>query len=99
MLWLGAGGGALGFAEWLLAASSQWRVTKAVDCQERLLDGLCCPPLLSCLRHVLATRKLPERKGKARKCPPFPTLSDQKLGNESCPAEQGGLQIPGFPSR
>lgn len=74
------------FAEQLLAASSQWCLIKAVDCPERLLDGL-CSPLSSCLRYVLAMRKLSERKEKAGKCPPFPMQSDQRLGNESCLAE------------
>lgn len=50
------------------------------------------------LRYGLATIKLSERKGKARKRPPFPMRSNQRLGNESCSAEQGGLQSPCFPS-
>lgn len=71
MLWLGTGPGALGFAEWLLAASSRRHLMKAVDFYDRLLDGFCCYLLLSCLRYVRAAMELSERKGKDGKCP-FP---------------------------
>lgn len=46
-----------------------------------------------CLGHEEAVRE----KGEGWKCPPCPTQSDLRLGNENCSAEEGGLQIPSLP--